>query len=46
MVIMTENCRLYNQLFNGNDLCSQRATTIYCGSAFKFKNERYVFISQ
>ena len=41
-----ENCRLHNKIFMDNDFCGQRATTIYCGPAYKFQNERYVFISQ
>ena len=35
-VIITKNCRLHNQLFACNDFCGQRATTIYCGPAYKF----------
>jgi hypothetical protein len=35
-VIITKICRLHNQLFACNDFCGQRATTIYCGPAYKF----------
>ena len=35
-VIITKNCRLHNQLFACNDFFGQRATTIYCGPAYKF----------
>ena len=35
-VIIPENCRLHNKLFACNDFCGQRATTIYCGLAYKF----------
>ena len=45
-VVIPENCRLDNKIFMDNDFCGQRAAIIYCGPAYKFQNERYVFISQ
>ena len=33
---MSENCRLHNQLFIGNDFCRHRAATIYCGTSHRW----------
>ena len=38
---MTENCRLHTKIFIGNDFYGQRATTIYCGTAYGWKNGGY-----
>ena len=43
---ITEICRLHIERHNDYDFCDQRTTTTYCGPAFKFINERYVYISQ
>jgi len=31
---MTDNCRLRNKIFMGNDFYGQLATTTYCGFAY------------
>jgi hypothetical protein len=38
---MTENCRLHTKIFIGNDFYGQRATTIYCGTAYGWENGGY-----